>query len=546
MNDSPQKEISLKAQSAWLLFAKVIGFGFSFLLPLLIVRFLSKDDVGIYRQIFLIIVNANIIFTLGFGMSVYYYLPRETERRSSAIFNTLLFNFTMGGLVCLALFLFPSLVGNVFQSAEITRLAPKIGIVIWLWIFSSFLETVAVANQEPKMATAFIILAQLTKTALMLLAVMLFASVESFVNAAIIQALLQSIILLIYLNSRFPRFWTAFDAKFFREQLFYALPFGLSGLMWTLQTDIHNYFVGYRFSSAEFAIYAIGCFQLPLIGMLGESVASVLIPRVSGLQATGDRAEIIRLTMRAAQKLAFFYFPIYIFLMITAQTFITTLFTRDYAASVPIFLINLTLLPIYIWVTDPIVRAYKELGRYLLLLRVFLFSAMTAALYYGIQHFDMRGMIVIVVVTALVEKFIFTSIILKKLKVGRRDLGELKTIGKTAVAGLTAGFFTLLFYWTFAGRIFLWGANLSQTIFAASKPGIVDLIAGGLVLSVCAVVFTPIYLLTANYLGIVEDEDKEKVLSVIEKLTRRNNSRIENRKLKSKNKLLKEQLTTDH
>lgn len=526
MEENQIKTPSLKAQSAWLLFAKVVGFGFSFLLPLLIVRFLSIDDVGVYRQIFLVIVNANVIFTLGFGMSVYYYLPRETSRRSSAIFNTLLFNFTMGGLVCLALFLFPSLVGNIFQSAEITRLAPKIGIVIWLWIFSSFLETVAVANREPKMATAFIILAQLTKTALMLLAVVLFASVESFVYAAIIQAFLQAIILLIYLNSRFPRFWTAFDARFFREQLFYALPFGFSGLLWTLQTDVHNYFVGYRFTSAEFAIYAIGCFQLPLIGMLGESVASVLIPHVSGLQATGDRAEIIRLTMRAAQKLAFFYFPIYIFLMITAQTFITTLFTRDYAASVPIFLINLTLLPIYIWVTDPIVRAYKELGRYLLLLRCCIFLAMMAALYYGIQHFDMRGMIAIVVVTALAEKLIFTSVILRKLDVGKGDLSGLEIVGKTAIAGLTAGFFTFLFDWGFAARIFLWGTSLSEMIFAAPKSGIKDFIAGGLVLSVCAGVFTPIYLLTANYLGIVEDEDKAKVWSLIGTFTRRKYSPI--------------------
>ena len=547
MNDTPPKETSLKAQSAWLLFAKVVGFGFSFLLPLLIVRYLSRDDVGIYRQVFLIIVNANVIFTLGFGMSAYYYLPRETAvRRSAVIFNTLLFNFTVGALVCLALFLFPSLVGNIFQSAEITRLAPKIGIVIWLWIFSSFLETVAVANQEPKTATVFIVLAQFTKTALMLLAVMLFASVESFVYAAIIQAVLQSIILLIYLNSRFPRFWTAFEARFFREQLFYALPFGLSGLLWTLQTDVHNYFVGYRFTSAEFAVYAIGCFQLPLIGMLGESVASVLIPRVSGLQAAGDRAEIVRLTMRAAQKLAFFYFPIYIFLMITAQTFITTLFTRDYAASVPIFLINLTLLPIWIWVTDPIVRAYKELGRYLLLLRSFVFLAMMAALYYGIQHFGMRGMIAIVVVTALAEKFIFTTVIVKKLKVGRNDLGELKTVGKTAVAALTAGFFTFLFYWGFAERIFLLGANLSQTLFAAPKPGIIDFIAGGLVLGICALIFTPIYLLTANYLGVVEDEDKEKLWSVIGKLTRRSDSEIEDQRPKTKDQLTEKNLTTDH
>ncbi len=521
MNGNPPKETSLKTQSAWILFAKIVGFGFSFLLPLLVVRFLSKDEVGVYRQTFLIIVNASVIFTLGFGMSAYYYLPRETARRGAVILNTLLFNFVMGGLACLLLFLFPMLLGNIFQSDEITRLAPKIGIVIWLWIFSSFLETVAVANQELRMATAFIILAQFTKTALLVLAVMLFSSVESLIYAAMVQAFLQSVILIIYLSNRFPRFWTAFDAKFFREQLFYALPFGLSGLMWTLQTDVHNYFVSHHFSPAEFAIYAIGCFQLPLIGMLGESVAAVLIPRVSSLQATGDRAEIIRLTMRAAQKLAFFYFPIYIFLMITAQTFITTLFTRDYAASVPIFLINLTLLPIWIWVTDPIVRAYKELGRYLLLLRLSILPVMTTVLYYGMQHFDMRGMIGIVVVTALTEKIIFTAVILKKLNVRRRDLNGLEIVGKTAAAGLTAGFFTYLFYREFAGRILLQGADLSQAIFAAPKNGLVDFIAGGLVLAFSALIFVPIYLLCAGFFGIIEDGEKNKAKEIISRILRR-------------------------
>ncbi len=521
MTDNSTKKLSLKLQSVWLLSAKIIGFGFSFLLPLLVVRFLDKEEVGVYRQVFLIIINANVIFTLGFGMSAYYYLPRETARRSAVIFNTLLFNFVMGGLVCLTLFLFPTLLGNIFQSDEITRLAPKIGIVIWLWIFSSFLETVAVANQEPKAATAFIILAQFTKTALLVLAVMLVSSVESLVYAAMVQAFLQSIILIVYLNNRFPHFWTAFEAKFFREQLFYALPFGLSGLMWTLQTDVHNYFVSHRFSPAEFAVYAIGCFQLPLIGMLGESVAAVMIPRVSSLQATGDRAEIVRLTMRAAQKLAFFYFPIYIFLVITAETFITTLFTREYLGSVPIFLINLTLLPIWIWVTDPIVRAYKELGRYLLLLRILIFPVMTATLYYGMQHFDMRGMIGIVIVTALAEKIIFTAVVMKKLDVRQRDLSGLKIVGKTAAACLVAGLFTYIFYRECAGQILLQGADLSQTMFAAPKNGLVDFVAGGLVLASSALIFVPVYLLCASFFGIIEDEEKNKVKEIVSRIFRR-------------------------
>lgn len=529
---------SLKSQSAWLLFAKVVGFGFSFLLPLLIVRYLNPEQVGIYQQVFLIIVNANVILTLGFGMSAYYFLARETTRRPSVIFNTLLFNFTMGGIACLTLYFYPQLVGNIFHSGEITRLAPKIGIVIWLWIFSTFLETVAVANREPRAATLFIILAQLTKTVLMISAVMIFTTVEAFIYAAMAQAAIQTVVLLVYLNSRFPKFWTAFDASFFREQLFYALPFGLAGLLWTLQTDIHNYFVGHQFTPAEFAVYRFGCFELPLIAMLAESVTSVLIPRMSELQAAGDKPEIIRLTWRIMEKLAFFYFPIYIFLMITAQTFITTLFTHNYLASVPIFLINITLLPMYILVTDPIVRAYKELGRFLLTLRVFILLALVAALYFGIRNFDLRGMIAIVVVASFVDRFVSAAIVLKKLNVGKRDLFLLGNVGKTAAASLLAGFFTYLFYWEFNERVFHWGEHLTRRIFAAPSENIIDFIAGSLVLGLCAAVFLPVYLIAANFLGIIDDEDKEKLESVFKKLTRRT--------APTKDSMPKEPLTTDN
>jgi len=512
------KTASLKTQSAWLLFAKLVGFAISLFLPLLIVRRLTQEEVGIYRQVFLVIVTANVVLPLSFGISAFYYLARETDRRASVIFNTLLFNFTVGGLACLALWFFPQMLGNVFQSQEMTRLAPSIGVVIWLWIFSTFLETVAIANQEARLATAFIIFAQLTKAVLMISAVVVFATVESFIYAAMAQAAVQSIVLLVYLNSRFPGFWTAFDASFFREQLFYALPFGLAGLLWTVQTDIHNYFVGYRFSSADYAVYAYGCFQLPLIAMLAESVAAVLMPRMSELEAQNDTREIIRLTGRTMQKLAVVYFPFYIFLLITAETFITTLFTHNYSASVPIFMINLTLLPLYIWITDPIVRAYRELGNMLLAMRVFIIIALVAALYFGIQHFDLRGMIAIVVVTAVIERVISTVIVFRKLNVRTGDLAFLKDIAKTAAVSLLAGAATFLFYRQAAATIFLWGANLTRAILPSATEGLIDFTAGSFVLGACGLLFAPIYLGGMNGAGLIEDGEKEKIKSFFKRL----------------------------
>ena len=523
MEEKTAKTLSLTAQSAWLLFAKIVGFALSFLLPFLVVRLLSQEKVGIYKQVFLVVSNVVTILPLGISMSAYYFLSRESEkRRSAAVFNILIFNFAAGGLAFFALFFYPQLLGNLFKSAEIVEFAPKIGVIIWLWIFSTFLETVAVANREPRTATVFIILAQFSKMALMVSAVFIFATVESFIFAAIIQGILQTLILIFYLNRKFPAFWKSFDLQFFREQLIYALPFGFSALLWTLQTDIHNYFVSYRFSEAEFAIYSIGCFELPLIAILSDSVTSVLIPRMSELQSKNEKREMIRLISRAMQKLSFFYFPIYIFLMITAQTFVITLFTRNYLASVPILMINLTLLPFYVWVTDPVFRAYKELGRFLLILRVLIFLAMTAALYFGIQHFDLRGMIAIVIATALIDKFITTTLAFRKLDVKAADIYLLRDVSKTAAASLTAGVITFLFYWQFREMITNWGISLTQMIFpftqmifTAPKLSVTDFISGNLVLGCSALIFAPIYLFLMNYFGIIEENEKEKIKSII-------------------------------
>jgi O-antigen/teichoic acid export membrane protein len=517
MNETQPEQQSLKSQGVWILFAKITGFAISFLLPFLIVRLLTQEKVGVYRQAFQVIINAVAILPLGISMSAYYFLNRAEERRKSTILNILLFNFVVGGLVCAGLNLYPQLLGNIYQSDEMTTLAPKIGVVIWLWIFSTFLEVVAIANNEARIATVFIILAQLTKTVLMAGAVVLFASVETFMYAAMIQAALQIIVLLFYLKSRFPGFWREFDWRFFREQMFYAMPFGFAGILWTLQNDIHTYFVGNRFSEAEYAIYTSGCFQLPMLSMLVESAGVVLISRISELQARGDTREIITLTARAMQKLSFFYFPAYVFLFVTATVFITTLFTDKYAASVPIFLINLTLLPFDIWVIDPIIRAYKEFGRFLIVLRVFILIGLVTALWFGVQHFNLTGMISIVVITSLIERLISTTVLLRKLNVKWQDWRLLRDVGKTAIISLLAGIVTFFVYRQVREIMPAVGRDMAQMISSAPKKGLVDFVSGSLTLGISFAVFTPIYLFVMNYFSLIDEGEKKIIKNYLAK-----------------------------
>jgi O-antigen/teichoic acid export membrane protein len=502
---------SLRTQGAWLVGAKVLAFGFSFALPLLVVRFLDQTEVGHYRQAFQVITNAVVILPLGFSMSAYYYLSREVERRGQAILNILLFNFFAGGLACLILYLYPHLLGSVFRSEELTPLAPKIGLVIWIWIFSTFLETVALANSEARVATAFIILASFSKTVLMSTAVIVFGTVEAFIYAALLQGVIQAFILLAYLRSRFPGFWRGFDKGFFIEQMFYALPYGVAGVLWIAQTDIHNYFVGYKVSPSEFAVYAYGCFEVPLIAMLTESVTSVLIPRMTALQLNDKKDEMIRLTARVAEKLSLVLFPVYVFLMITAFTFITTLFTTKFEASVPIFMINLTLLPTSILVNDPVVRSFKDLGRPFLVARVVILTLLVAVLYLGLDRLSMVGMISVAVTAILTERVIAGTFVFRKLGIGFRHLTLFKNVGKTALAAGVAGFITYLFYTAFSGALYPQGQELAAAVFRTGNPTILNFVGGCLVLGASALLFTPLYVFTANLLGLFEDDEKRSV-----------------------------------
>ena len=497
MNDRKQRS-SLTVQAFWLMVAKTVAFMFAFALPVLLTRTLSQNEYGLFKQVFLVISTATSLLPFGFGLSAFYYLPREkdTTRRGQVILNILLFNGLMGLVACLVFIFWPGVMAAIFKDPSLPTYASALGVVILLWVFASFLETVPIANQELRLATVFIVVGQLTRTSLLIAAALAFDSVRALIYAAIIHGTVQCAALLWYVASRFPHFWRRFDWALTGKQVAYALPFGFASLLYTIQTDLHNYFVSNRFNAATFAVYSIGVAQLPLLGILRDSVSSVILPRISYLQRDGQAREIVLLLANAIRKLAAVYLPLFALLMITGREFLTVMFTSAYAASWPIFAINLLLLPISLIEVDAVVRAYESYRFFLLKLQVVLSLVMVFALWYGINRYGLIGAVSVVVLINFLLRVVLAVRFSRVLGAGLRDLLLLKDVGKIALASAIAAAVT------FAVRSFV--------PMGGARPLIV--------LAFCFTVFTLVYLLSIMLLRVPTDDEREKARRGVERL----------------------------
>lgn len=168
---------TLTARASWLMLARTAAFALGFAVPLLLVRILSQTELGLYRQVFLVVATSINLLPLGFHMSAFYFLPRERGREGQVALNVALFFLLVAALAGGAVALFPGILVALFNSAALVPHAPAIGAVLFLWVASTNLEYVALANQEVRLATVLIVALQLARSATLIAAALAFGTV---------------------------------------------------------------------------------------------------------------------------------------------------------------------------------------------------------------------------------------------------------------------------------------------------------------------------------------------------------------------------------
>jgi O-antigen/teichoic acid export membrane protein len=436
---APRTHPRLAVQAFWLTFAKFIAAVFGILLPIILVRILNQHEFGVYKQVFLFVGTTTNFAAFSVGVSAFYFMPRQPERGGQIALNILVYNTIVGVIPLLLLIFYPQFLNLFFRGGDLEPYALMLGIFVMIQLNASLVEMIPTAMQDVRNSTMFVVSTQLFKIVGIVLAALVLGSVRSIVLACMAASGLSVVILVGYLYRRFGPFWERFDRHFFFEQLAYALPLGAYGIIWVVRKDLDNYFISAMYSPAQYAIYSIGWLEVPLISLFIDSMLAVMVVRISALHQEG-RIEDIRIVLaNAINRLATVQFAIYAILLVAGRDLIVFFYTKAYAASAPIFYITITLIVLNVFMYDPIVRAYLELRKFILLARIAILIALCIVLAPVIRHFGMIGAALTAVLGDLIERLIVGWKVCRTIGVTPRDFRLLSDVLRVAaVAALAA------------------------------------------------------------------------------------------------------------
>ncbi len=464
-----------------LVLARLLGAGLTFCIPFVLARVLGKEEYGTYFQLFLIATTLYYVLPFGVVQSLYYFVPRADEKRPW-LGQTLLYmsgaGLVAGGLVWTLL----GPVARQFNNPALLEFRAPLAAYTALLLGAFPLEISLTSQGRTKHSAFLYAVSEVVRTAAMVVPCLLGFGLHGMMLAVAGFALV-----------RFVAAWVVVPRGtgpllrpgLWREQLVYAAPFGLAMAVAIPQQNAHLYMVAGAVAPALYAVYRVGCSQLPLVDLLYTPTSEVLMVRLGELEKQGRLEEGVVAFREAAGKLAFAFLPFAAFLFAAAPEFIGTFYTAEYLPAVPIFRVSVLGVVLAILPMDGVLRARGHTRS--ILHSYLLKAAVTVPLVWvGVKQFGLMGAVVSWALAELVGKFSLLVRVPAALSppdraLRIRDVIPWRELGKASLAAVAAaaGVFLLrastVHAWGGLPEGFLWRAlplALAGLLFALGYVGV--------------------------------------------------------------------------
>jgi O-antigen/teichoic acid export membrane protein len=414
---------------------RTVGFIAAFAIPVVLARRFDRAAFGTYKQLFLVYATLFGLAQVGAAESLYYFVPRNRDEAGRRVANAIVTLAAMGAVCLAGLYVGRNAIAQWLSNAAVAEYLPLVGVFLAFTLLSAALEIVMVSRKEHTIATFTYAGSDLLRTALFVLPALAVGSLRGVLVGAAAFAAVRVVAMLGYFHREFGCSLRV-DIGLWRDQLAYALPFALAVGIDVVQANFHQWAVATRFDAATFAIYAVGCLQIPLVDLVCTSTGNVMMVKMAELAGDGRR-EGLALWHETTARLASMMFPLAAVLLLTAHRVIVFLFTHRYAASVPVFMVWCLLILPSAFAVDSVLRAYAQ-TRFLLVMNVVRLAMIAVLIGWFLGHLGLIGAVLVTLVATSVVKAAALVRIARLMNVGLTDVLPWKRLGVIAVHSAVA------------------------------------------------------------------------------------------------------------
>src|SRR5215468_10086975 len=216
--------------SGGLFIAKMIAFSITFATLLILVRILTIEDYGLYKQAFLLYGTLLPILGLGLPASLLYFAVSEPRARSTYVFQTLILLSALALLGACLLFGLAYWGPQTLRMSALLPLIPPLSALLALSLLTSLFEPFLFASRAFRLVAGVHLGSEIFRAFLVVAAAGLIGGVPSILGAGIVWAGTRCLAMAAcfsHLGVTLPR---QFDALALSRQCKYALPYALGGI----------------------------------------------------------------------------------------------------------------------------------------------------------------------------------------------------------------------------------------------------------------------------------------------------------------------------
>ncbi len=354
------KPYSLKKQVFYLFSGKVAGYIIASCLPLIMVRLLSTQQFGVYRQILFVAVMSISLIRLRIIQSLYYFYPREPGCLGRLLSQTIGILSVAGcaGVFCLMAI---TLWFNVRPSGVTAAAVLPLAVYVLIETIAQIIDHIFILDEKSGLVFVTTVASNITRLVMVAGTFVVFRTVLSIVYALIVLALLRLGVVMLYLcRSYIIRPLHIEKALFFR-QINYITPLALGSLAGFMATQVAKCVISGYMTPEDFAVFSVGSIgMLSILSILYVSIGNVCFAKFGELAVADNLSAAKHLWHRMVLVNALFTVPAVVFCWIFADKIIGLLFTARYLQSAWIWRINMLSLPVLMLGYGYIPRAFGE------------------------------------------------------------------------------------------------------------------------------------------------------------------------------------------